>query len=161
MADDQRNEAFTEPPRDEIPGISRQHVAAMEASDAEEVWVLAGMHHVVLRTVGRRTGREHKVALPYWSDPAGHRVVVGSFAGAPQHPAWFLNLTDRTANPEVVVLDRGHRFWARAEVLDGAEHDAMWAAIVADRPFYADYQTRTERKLPLVRLVESRPAPSR
>ena len=40
-------EPFEEPPRSEIPGISRQHVAAMEASDDDAVWVLAGMHHVV------------------------------------------------------------------------------------------------------------------
>ena len=154
----QQNEAFVEPPRAEIPGISRQHVAAMEASDADEVWVMAGMRHVLLRTVGRRSGREHKVALPYWRDRTGHRVVVGSFAGAPQHPSWYLNLTDRGANPELLVVDQGHRFWAEAEVLDGPEYDQTWAVICADRPFYADYQTRTTRRLPLVRLVETRPA---
>jgi hypothetical protein len=86
MADNQQNEEFVEPPRDEIPGISRQHVAAMETSDADEIWVMAGMRHVLLRTIGRKSGNEHKVALPYWSDPDGHRVVVASFAGAPQHP---------------------------------------------------------------------------
>ena len=63
------NEEFVEPPRDEIPGISRQHVAAMETSDADEIWVMAGMRHVLLRTIGRKSGNEHKVALPYWSDP--------------------------------------------------------------------------------------------
>ncbi len=83
MGGSQRNEAFREPPRDDIPGISRSHVAAMEASDDDAVWVLAGMPHVVLRTVGRRSGNEHKVALPYWRDPDGNPVVAASFAGAP------------------------------------------------------------------------------
>ncbi|HUZ10116.1 MAG TPA: nitroreductase/quinone reductase family protein [Acidimicrobiales bacterium] len=133
-------------------------MAAMEASDADEVWVMAGMRHVLLRTVGRKSGREHKVALPYWSDAAGHRVVVGSFAGAPQHPSWYLNLTDRDANPELFLLDQGRPFWAEAQVLDGTEYDETWAAICADRPFYANYQTRTDRRLPLVRLVETRSA---
>jgi len=154
----QQNEAFVEPPGDEIPGISRQHVAAMEGSDADEVWVMAGMRHVLLRTVGRRSGKEHKVALPYWSDPNGHRVVVGSFAGAPQHPSWYLNLTDRSANPELLVNDQGRRFWAHAQVLGDAEYDKMWAGLIEDRPFYANYQTRTDRRIPLVRLVEIRPA---
>src|SRR4051812_39665078 len=112
MATDQRNEEFVEPEFDKIARISRHHVAAMEESDADEVWIVAGMHHVLLHTVGRRSGREHKVALPFWLDPDGHRVVVGSYAGAPQHPAWYLNLTDRKVNPEVLVRVQGRVFWA-------------------------------------------------
>jgi deazaflavin-dependent oxidoreductase (nitroreductase family) len=158
MADNQSNEEFVEPPRDEIPGISRQHVAAMETSDADEVWVVAGMRHVLLRTMGRKSGNEHKVALPYWLDGEGRRVVVASFAGAPQHPSWYLNLTDRTANPELLVLDQGYRFWADGQVLSGSEHDDTWAGLIADRAYYANYQTRTDRTIPLVRLVELRPA---
>src|SRR3989442_15289468 len=88
----QRNEPFVEPPRETIPGISRRHVQAMEASDDSPAWVGAGQHQVILRTVGRKSGKEHKVALPVWFDPEGHRVVVGSFSGAPQHPHWYLNL---------------------------------------------------------------------
>ena len=158
MADNQSNEEFVEPPRDEIPGISRQHVAAMETSDADEVWVVAGMRHVLLRTIGRKSGNEHKVALPYWLDGDGRRVVVASFAGAPQHPSWYLNLTDRTANPELLVLDQGYRFWADGQVLSGSEYDDTWAGLIADRGYYANYQTRTDRTIPLVRLVELRSA---
>jgi deazaflavin-dependent oxidoreductase (nitroreductase family) len=155
---DQGHESFVEPSLDEIPGISRGHVQAMESSDADEVWTLAGMHHVVLRTTGRRTGREHKVALPFWLDPDNHRIVVGSFAGAPRHPAWYLNLTDRDANAEVLVRVQGRSFWARPQILDGAEYDRIWALLTTDRAYYNGYQTRTDRKLPLVRLVEMRAA---
>lgn len=158
MADNQQNQEFVEPPRDEIPGISRQHVAAMETSDADEVWAVAGMRHVLLRTIGRKSGNEHKVALPYWLDGDGRRVVVASFAGAPQHPSWYLNLTDHTANPELLVLDQGYRFWADGQVLSGSEYDDTWAGLIADRGYYANYQTRTDRTIPLVRLVELRPA---
>lgn len=157
MAEDQRNEPFVEPRRDQIPGISRAHVAAMETSDAEEVWVGAGMKQLLLRTVGRKTGNQHKVALPYWRDPDGYPIVVASFAGAPQHPAWYLNLADRNANPEVFVRDRQRAFWADAQILDGAEYQRIWNALTADRPYYNDYQTRTERRIPLVRIVEQRP----
>src|SRR6185437_5982154 len=115
----QEAEPFDEPPREEIPGISRNHVAFMESTDEDQAWVLAGMHHVILRTVGRRSGTEHKVALPFWRDPDGNRVVVASFSGAPQHPSWYLNLSDRAANPEVLVRVQGGSFWSDAEVLDG------------------------------------------
>jgi deazaflavin-dependent oxidoreductase (nitroreductase family) len=154
----QRNEAYTEPPRDKIPAISRMNVAAMETMSDDSVWIGAGMHHVILVTIGRKSGNEHKVALPFWRDPGGRRIVVGSFAGAPAHPSWYLNLTDRTANPEVLVRTQDHAFWADAEILEGAEYDRIWAALTTDRPFYADYSTRTERKIPLVRLVELRQA---
>jgi hypothetical protein len=39
-------------------------------------------------------------------------------------------------------------------VLDGADYDVTWAALTADRPFYIDYQSRTTRRIPLVRLPE-------
>ncbi len=154
----QQNESFVEPTRDEIPGISRSHVAAMEATDDDAAWVIAGMHHVVLDTVGRRSGNHHKVALPFWADAAGVPVVVGSFAGAPQHPSWYLNLTDRDANPEVLVRRQGQLYWSVAEILDGDEYATVWAGLTADRPYYNDYQSRTDRRLPLVRLGVSRPA---
>jgi deazaflavin-dependent oxidoreductase (nitroreductase family) len=154
----QQNESFVEPTRDEIPGISRGHVAAMEASDDDAVWIIAGMNHVVLHTIGRKSGNEHKVALPFWLDPEGEPVVVGSFAGAPQHPSWFLNLSDRTANPEVRVRRQGQLYWSVPEVLEGAEYDRIWGLLTADRGHYLDYQSRTERKLPLVRLAAARPA---
>lgn len=154
----QEAEPFVEPPREEIPAISRSHVAFMESTDDDQAWVLAGMHHVVLRTVGRRSGTEHKVALPFWRDPDGHRVVVASFSGAPQHPSWYLNLSDRAANPEVLVRVQGGSFWAEPEILEGADYDRAWAGLTADRPWYNDYQSRTDRRIPLVRLAERRPA---
>ena len=109
----QKSEPFEEPPREEIPGISRGHVADMESSDADEVWCIAGMHHVVLHTIGRKSGNEHKVALPFWLDEQGNRVIVASFSGAPDHPAWYLNLSDRDANPEVTHPRPGRRALGR------------------------------------------------
>jgi deazaflavin-dependent oxidoreductase (nitroreductase family) len=154
----QRSSEFTTPDRSQIPAISASHVAMMESSDDDSVWVWVNMHHVLLRTIGRRSGREHKVALPFWRDPNGVRVVVGSFAGAERHPAWFLNLSDRVANPEVFVRVQRGAYWSVPEILEGAEYDATWAAMLEDRPHYADYQVKTERRIPLVRLVETRPA---
>jgi deazaflavin-dependent oxidoreductase (nitroreductase family) len=154
----QRNEAYVEPPREQIPAISRAHVSAMESTDADAVWTAAGMHHLVLRTIGRRSGAEHKVALPYWLDTGGGRVVVASFAGADEHPAWFLNLSDREVNPEVLVRAQHGSYWSVAEIVEDEEYARIWAELVADRPFYDDYRRRTARTLPLVRLPVTRPA---
>lgn len=154
----QGHEEFVEPSRDEIPKISADHVKAMESTDDDAAWVIAGMHHVVVHTLGRKSAKEHKVALPFWSDPGGHRVVVASFAGAPQHPSWYLNLADKSANPEIRIRVQRGVFWADAQVLDGDEYADTWAGLTTDRPYYDDYQTRTDRRIPLVRLVELRPA---
>lgn len=154
----QRSSGFTTPTRDEIVGISAKHVAMMESSDDDSVWVWVNMHHVLLRTIGRRSGNEHKVALPFWRDSGGDRVIVGSFAGADRDPAWFLNLRDRAANPEVLVRVQGGSYWSVPEILDGDEYDATWASLIVDRPHYEDYKAKTARRIPLVRLVETRPA---
>ena len=157
MPTSQKNEPFEEPSRAEIPVRTREHIAAMESTDADEAWFVAGMHHLILCTVGRRSGKEQKVALPYWVDAGGQRVVVASYAGGPTHPAWYLNLCDREKNPQVLVKVQRAAFWAEAQVLEGEDRRRAWAALTADRPFYVDYQTRTSRTLPVVRLVERRP----
>src|SRR5690606_6459176 len=125
---------------------------AMETTDADEVWCLAGMHHVLLHTIGRKSGTEHKVALPTWNDPDGHRIVAGSFGGHPKHPAWFLNLRDRT-EPEVRCRVQGKTYWSVPEILDGGEeYERIWSLFVQDRAWYTDYQAKTDRTIPLVRL---------
>jgi deazaflavin-dependent oxidoreductase (nitroreductase family) len=151
-------QAWETPSLDEIPVLSRGHVEAMEATDDDAVWVQAGMHHVLLHTVGRMTGAEHKVALPFWRDPKGHRIVVASYAGAPNHPSWFLNLRDRPAGSEVLCRVQGGQFWSVPEILDGEDYEGTWSLLVEDRAWYADYQAKTGRRIPLVRLPESRPA---
>lgn len=159
MATDQKVEqAWETPSEQEIPAISKMHVSAMESSDDDMIWVQAGMHHVLLSTVGRKSGATHKVALPFWRDPDGNRVVVASFAGATKDPAWFTNLADRTANPKVHVRVQGGSFWSVPEILDGDEHARIWQLLTEDRDWYRNYQAKTERRIPLVRLPETEPA---
>lgn len=151
-------QSWQTPSPEGIVAISRKQVAMMETSDADDTWIWAGMHHLLLRTIGRKSGNEHKVALPFWRDPDGHRVVVASFGGGPKDPAWYLNLSDRAANPEVLVRVQGGQFWAEPQVLDGDDYARTWEGLLADRPWYADYQEQTDRRIPLVRLVEKRAA---
>ena len=146
------------PSADEIVTLTAAHVQAMETMDLDEVWQQAGMHHVLLRTVGRKSGKEHKVALPFWRDRDGHRIVVASFAGAEKDPSWFVNLADRDANPEVYVKVQGAAYWSVPEIPEGNDYAQTWAGLVADRAWYDDYQAKTARRIPLVRLTETRPA---
>jgi deazaflavin-dependent oxidoreductase (nitroreductase family) len=151
----QRAELPFSPPRWLVPWITRLQVFLYERSNGRFGSFAAGMPHLLLRTVGRRSGRTSTVCLPYWKDGSGGRIVVASYSGGPRNPAWYHNLADHRANPLVVVRDRDRVFRARADVLDGDERAAIWSRLTADRPFYARYQEMTERRIPLVRLREA------
>ena len=158
MSEQKVEQAWQTPTHEQIIELTKQHVAALETVDLDVAWVQAGMHHIVVRTIGRKSGREHKIALPVWLDGHGHRVVVASFAGHEKHPAWFVNLADTDANPEVLCRAQRHSFWSVPEVLLGADRVEPWRQLTADRAWYNDYQAKTKREIPLVRLPETRPA---
>ncbi len=80
--------------------------------------------------------------------PGGSYVVVASRGGDDRHPAWYLNLV---ANPEVEVDYRGGGKQKRiARVATAAERAELWPKVTADYGFYAAYQKRTDREIPLV-----------
>ena len=145
---------FKTPPQWLIPKISRTHVALYKLTSGKIGSNLAGKPGLLLRTVGRRSGKPHTVCLPYLPDDDNSKVIVASFAGAERNPAWYHNLK---ANPEVIIRDKRNTYWAKAIIVEGAERPALWDKVVADSPWYGDYQTKTTRQIPLVRLVYDRP----
>lgn len=153
----QANKRFFRPPRWVVPRITKVQVWLYERSKGRLMSTAAGMRHLLLYTVGRKSGRRLTACLPHWIDTDGERIVVASYAGGPRNPGWYHNLADKGANPEVMIRDADRVFWARADVLKGEEREVVWSRLVAERPFYLDYQARTERTIPLVRLVETRP----
>jgi|TARA_X000000368_G_scaffold113679_1_gene88698 deazaflavin-dependent oxidoreductase (nitroreductase family) len=153
--ENQRIEQFWDTPtHDQIVEISHAHVEALEASNEDNVWQQVGMHHIILTTIGRRSGKEHKCALPIWRDEDGHRVVVGSFAGADKEPDWLANLRDKASNSEVKIRTQNSEYISTPEILEGLERDLLWNQLCEDRAWYNDYQERTERVIPLIRFSE-------
>ena len=136
------------PPHWLIPWISRTHVVLYKLSKGKVGGHVDGMPCILLRTIGRRSAKSHTVCLSYLPD-GDSMVIVGSFAGADHHPAWFHNLV---ANPDVIVQDRERVFEALAETITGDEREALWEERIASAPRYAGYQERTDREIPLVRL---------
>ena len=153
--ENQRIEQFWDTPtHDQIVEISHAHVEALEASNEDNVWQQVGMHHIILTTIGRRSGKEHKCALPIWRDEDGHRIVVGSFAGADKEPDWLANLRDKASNSEVKIRTQNSEYISTPEILEGLERDLLWNQLCEDRAWYNDYQERTERVIPLIRFSE-------
>jgi deazaflavin-dependent oxidoreductase (nitroreductase family) len=104
---------------------------------------------LVLTTTGRTTGLPRTVVVQYF--PEGQNmIVVAANSGMPTHPAWYLNLVD---HPEVRVEVDGRTLTVRAEALSADEAEAWWPRLLVTAPDYARYRARTQRRLPLLRLV--------
>ena len=113
-----------------------------------------GFDALVLHTVGRKTGAERMTPVGWFPAADGSRLIVASAAGAPGNPAWYYNLA---ANPDQVRIDvDGQTVAVRAEQLHGAERATAWERIVEAAPRFAEYQVKTDRELPVIRLVERR-----
>jgi deazaflavin-dependent oxidoreductase (nitroreductase family) len=74
-------------------------------------------------------------------------VVVASKGGAPEHPAWYLNLE---ANPKVHVQVKADKFAAQAHTANAQERAALWPKMVEIYGPYTDYQKKTDRQIPVV-----------
>ncbi|WP_410640291.1 nitroreductase/quinone reductase family protein [Amycolatopsis sp. lyj-346] len=110
-------------------------------------WQVA-MPVLELTTVGRKSGQPRSVLLTSPHQEGDTVVVVASRGGDDTHPAWFLNLRD---NPDVEVSLKGDpKRPMRARVADAEERARLWPKITADFKNYAQYQTKTEREIPLV-----------
>ena len=107
-----------------------------------------GMPVLLLTTTGRRSGKARTSVLGYLRD-GDDLLVIGSAGGEPHHPAWALNL--RT-NPEVEVQVGTDRFRVRGEWTKGEERDRLWQRLITEYPFYAPYQAKAHRTIPIIRL---------
>ena len=105
-----------------------------------------GAPTLVLTTTGRKSGQPRRSAMIYGRDGDAH-VVIASQGGAPKHPNWYVNLV---AEPDVEVQVRGERFQARARTAEGDERERLWALMTSIWPNFDVYQTRTERRIPVV-----------
>jgi deazaflavin-dependent oxidoreductase (nitroreductase family) len=107
-----------------------------------------GMPVLLLTTRGRRSGHRRTNVLGYVRD-GDDLLVVASAGGEPRHPAWALNLR---ANPEAEVEIGTERFRVRGEWTGPDEQRRRWQEIVSRYPFFAPYQERAGRTIPIVRL---------
>lgn len=108
---------------------------------------LGGRPMLLLKTVGAKTGQPRTAALLYLAD--GDRyAVVASTGGGPKHPGWYHNLM---ANPDVEVQVGTSRKSVRARVAEGEERERLWSkANEINKGQYDVYQTKTERRIPVV-----------
>lgn len=138
-------------------GARMPHGPVMRAANAVASWLTRrsggramGMNLLVLTTVGRRTGERRSAPVVRFDGGAGTWLVVASANGDVKHPAWYLNLA---ADPHGVVEVGGRRVEVVAAELEGAEREDAWRRIVAAAPQFGKYESKTDRRIPVVRLT--------
>jgi deazaflavin-dependent oxidoreductase (nitroreductase family) len=109
------------------------------------IWRL-GSKILLLTTQGRVTGEPTTAPLIY-EEADGNFVVVASKGGAPKHPGWYRNLVKQ---PQVEVQMLDEVFPAHARTATGEERQRLWELAACQWPPYDEYQTRTEREIPVV-----------
>lgn len=107
---------------------------------------------LILKTVGRKSGRELLSPLIY-KDIGQEFAIIASKGGSDQHPAWFHNLQ---ARPDVEFQVADKCYAGSWRIPAGAEHDKVWDAAVELYPPYRQYQSITERKIPIILLKPQR-----
>lgn len=141
------------PPSWLLPLITKAHVAIYKLTSGRVGASTLGRPTLLLRTIGKRSGKNRTVALPFLED-GDSMVVVASNGGAPNHPAWYHNMS---AASEVIVRNRDQVFWTRPEVVTGTTRGELWDELCKVEPAYLEYAAKAGREIPVVRLTYSRP----
>jgi deazaflavin-dependent oxidoreductase (nitroreductase family) len=129
---------------DELFGAD--HVRVYRETAGERGYHWRGTTILLLTTEGRRSGESRTTPLIHRTD--GDRwVVVASKGGSPSNPSWFENLQ---ANPDATIEVEAEKVAVRSSVADGQERARLWSLMAEDWPAYDEYQTRTERQIPVV-----------
>jgi len=105
-----------------------------------------GIPVALLTTTGRKTG-EPRVSPLYFHQDGDKVIVAASKGGSDKNPMWYLNLK---ADPKVSVQIKDKTVELAAREATEAERALYWPKLVAMYPSYDDYQSWTERKIPLV-----------
>jgi deazaflavin-dependent oxidoreductase (nitroreductase family) len=117
-----------------VPGVTRQD-------------------HVLLTTVGRRTGERRTVPLRVFLADGDRLIVVAGNGGEPAHPGWYHNIL---ADSRVTVEDDRATYDAVATVLTGAEREKLWQLFHERQPGLSQYLAGANRVVPVVALTRVR-----
>ena len=131
--------------------FGQEHVDRYRDTDGQEGHDWQGTQALILTTTGRKSGEPRDAPLIYGVHGDDY-LVVASKGGSPEPPAWYLNLQ---ADPEVEVQVWGERFKARARDATPEEKPELWKIMTAEWPAYDEYQTKTDREIPVVVLERS------
>lgn len=123
------------------------HIREYVESDGEKghEW-REGVRTLLLTAKGRKSGVWRRTALIYGRDGENY-VIVASRGGAEKHPQWYLNLGD---NPDAEIQVGPDKLKVHARTAEGEERARLWDEMAVIWPDYNNYQTKTDRQIPIV-----------
>ncbi|HKP58068.1 MAG TPA: nitroreductase family deazaflavin-dependent oxidoreductase [Polyangiales bacterium] len=132
--------------------FQRANVFVYKASGAKLGGSMKGAPILLLTVRGRKSGKPHTLPLLYLLDGEDY-VLVASKGGWPSHPLWYVNLQ---ANPDVTVQVGRDQRALTARTANQEERARLWPKLVAMYSDYANYQSWTDREIPVVILSPRR-----
>jgi F420H(2)-dependent quinone reductase len=126
----------------------REQVETYERTGGKEGATLldTGLPVIIVTSRGHRSGKLRKTPLMR-VEHDGEYALVASKGGAPEHPEWYHNLV---ADPTAVMVQDGPEPWdAVVRLVEGSERDLWWERCVAAFPPYAEYEEKTDRRIPV------------
>lgn len=135
-----------------VSDFNQQIIDEFRANEGRVGGPFAGAPMILIHHIGAKSGTERVTPLVQFPEGDGRTIIVGSAAGAPTHPAWFHNLK---ANPKILVEVGTEKYQVVAEEVTGAERDALWERVVSEAPGFRDYEEKTDRTIPLLRLTRA------
>lgn len=126
----------------------REQVETYERTGGQQANTLldTGLPVIIVTMRGNKSGKVRKIALMRVAHN-GEYALVASKGGAPEHPVWYYNL--KAKPDEVTIQDGPEPFAAEVREVTGEERAAWWERAVAAYPPYAEYQTKTDREIPV------------
>jgi deazaflavin-dependent oxidoreductase (nitroreductase family) len=110
-----------------------------------------GTRLLVLNTVGKKSGAKRANPVAWFPGDDGSWLIVASAGGAARNPAWFYNIG---AHPEAVTIDVDRANVAvLSKQLDGADRVRAWKSIVEASPRFSQYESKTDRVIPVIQLT--------
>ncbi|GAB3804920.1 nitroreductase family deazaflavin-dependent oxidoreductase [Humibacter antri] len=108
---------------------------------------------VLLHHTGAKSGVERVTPVAALKTAPDAWLIAASKAGAPENPAWYHNLL---THPDLTIEtpDDGE-VQVHAAALRGEERDAAWQEFTRHNPGFLDYEKKTSRVIPVVRLTRS------
>ena len=132
-----------------LPDWAVDHMNRYLETNGEDGHIWRGVPTLLLTTTGRSSGAPRMLPLIYGKDGDDH-IVVASKGGYPDHPAWYTNIEASNAVQVQVAADK---FSATAELVEGDDRARIWQVMAEIWPPYNEYQAKTDREIPVVRLM--------
>lgn len=124
---------------------SQKQVAKIIESGTTDGITIADMPVILLTTLGAKSGKLRKIALMR-VEHNGEYAIVASLGGAPKNPVWYYNVKE---NPLVELQDGSITKDYQSREVVGYEKAQWWDRAVEAYPPYAEYQTKTDRQIPV------------